>query len=138
MTKNHNENEHQSSHFLLGALIGAAATALLTTKTGRKILTEISENGTDLLEEKITPEQHTQGSEEIEEVPDQAIEEQAKKITKTTVVSPKPDTQKAENKENAAQSSSTKEKNKTAATPKTTHHKTSSSQKPKRLFKGIK
>ena len=54
MSKKMNENNHnQSSHFLLGVMIGAAATALFTTKTGRKILKELSENGIEILEEKV-------------------------------------------------------------------------------------
>lgn len=47
------KNKNSSSHFLTGVAIGAVITALFTTKTGRKILKELTSNGSELLEGRV-------------------------------------------------------------------------------------
>jgi len=46
------EKEH-SSHFLTGVAVGAAITALFTTKTGRRLLHELTTHGADFVEGKV-------------------------------------------------------------------------------------
>lgn len=53
MNPENNKENNSSSHFLIGVAIGAALTALFTTKTGRKILHEVTSNGAELLDGKV-------------------------------------------------------------------------------------
>lgn len=74
------KKEHgTSSHFLTGVIIGAALTSLVTTKTGRRIVKEIAEHGTDIVEGKLDLEQV------VSKVKSSVDEDQAEKeVTATT------------------------------------------------------
>lgn len=47
------EDKNHSSHFMTGVAVGAAITALFTTKTGRRLLQELTSQGADLVEGKV-------------------------------------------------------------------------------------
>lgn len=53
MDKNH--GKHNSNGFFLGLLLGAGIALLLSTKKGRNILKELTENGIDALEDVVAP-----------------------------------------------------------------------------------
>lgn len=50
-----NHGRHNSNGFLLGLLLGAGIALLISTKKGRNIIKEITENGIDALEDVVAP-----------------------------------------------------------------------------------